>query len=399
MTTTTTTTTTTTVKTTPTTTTTTTTKKTTTKVTTKTKAEDTPAEEPAPICTPRNTQRPPADPRKRCDKKAEKTAQIDQIVADCIYESDTKFVAKLNGATATVYHADAFEMLETMEPDSFDMLLADPPYNVLKDAKFDLPPWDIERYIDLVCKVVKNDGVIVVFGSSLQLARYEAAFEKNKKIAVNCVWSKTNPDPKKLGITNGIEHFLVAYSKETAHLYVKTEAAWNTIIAGGITANERVKNVDDESLEGKENHLHPTQKPAELNIKILEKFSDPNPRPGYRILDTCAGSGAIVRTCLVNGIDSVSIECDPHYFHRGNAAYSNEKIMKAVRARSAEGKLSMGEIHKRGIDQVLKKTTDLDDAKRDEFFRELFGYKYYCFEKEEVVNVAGKKGFASMFQL
>lgn len=162
-----------------------------------------------------------------------------------------------------------------------------------------------------------------------------------------------------------------------------------------ITENERVKKVDDGSLTGKANHLHGAQKPAELQSKILDIVAE----TGDHIFDSCAGTVSGGRTYLVNGYNSTSCEINPEFFKRGCLAFSDEKIMKTCHERSEEGHLSLGEIHLRGIDESLKKVFAADDAKRDEFFKELYGHNYYCFEDERIKTKSGKKGFAAMFHM
>jgi site-specific DNA-methyltransferase (adenine-specific) len=57
--------------------------------------------------------------------------------------------------------------------------------------------------------------------------------------------------------------------------------------------------------------IHPHQKPVELYLKILLKYS----KPSWKILDTHMGSGSSVIACHRLGLDITACEIDPHYFH------------------------------------------------------------------------------------
>jgi len=59
-----------------------------------------------------------------------------------------------------------------------------------------------------------------------------------------------------------------------------------------------------------ERKIHPHQKPVELYVKILKKYS----KPGWSILDTHMGSGSSVIACHKLGLDVTACEIDPHYF-------------------------------------------------------------------------------------
>jgi len=60
-----------------------------------------------------------------------------------------------------------------------------------------------------------------------------------------------------------------------------------------------------------ERKIHPHQKPVELYIKILRKYS----KPGWHILDTHMGSGSSAIACHKLGLDITACEIDPHYFN------------------------------------------------------------------------------------
>jgi site-specific DNA-methyltransferase (adenine-specific) len=73
-----------------------------------------------------------------------------------------------------------------------------------------------------------------------------------------------------------------------------------------------------------ENRRHPTQKPVDLGIWILDNYA----KPGDIILDCCAGSGAFIIAAIRLGFQWIAIERDPKY-----AALIEKRIPKHVQRR------------------------------------------------------------------
>ena len=60
----------------------------------------------------------------------------------------------------------------------------------------------------------------------------------------------------------------------------------------------------------KEKKIHPTQKPEKLYKWLLSKFAV----PGYKILDTHAGSCSSLIACIDMGFEFMGFEIDTHYY-------------------------------------------------------------------------------------
>ena len=75
--------------------------------------------------------------------------------------------------------------------------------------------------------------------------------------------------------------------------------------------------------------IHPTQKPVELHMKILEDFS----QPGDVILDCFGGSGTTLIACEMTGRKCLMMEISPEYC----------EIIKARYEKLTEGKLPLEE--------------------------------------------------------
>ena len=73
------------------------------------------------------------------------------------------------------------------------------------------------------------------------------------------------------------------------------------------------------NMREKEDRFHPTQKPTALYSWLLERYAN----PGYKILDTHAGSAGSLIACRKAGLDGWGFEIDPVYY---------EKAMKRLQA-------------------------------------------------------------------
>lgn len=63
-------------------------------------------------------------------------------------------------------------------------------------------------------------------------------------------------------------------------------------------------------MKNKEERIHPTQKPVTLYAWILDRYA----RPGYKILDTHAGSASSGVACAKLGYEYWGFEIDPDYY-------------------------------------------------------------------------------------
>lgn len=71
--------------------------------------------------------------------------------------------------------------------------------------------------------------------------------------------------------------------------------------------------------------FHPTQKPVELYKDLLYQFA----KPGYKILDTHAGSASSLVACYDMGFDAWGYEIDETYYTKAKARL--EEVMAQVR--------------------------------------------------------------------
>lgn len=287
----------------------------------------------------------------------------------CCYTSHDRFVATAaDGTTAEVIHGDAFEVMAGFKPGSYDAIVTDWPYNVLKKrgAEWDTEPFPIEEFLALCDRCLSpTRAQMVLFCSSKQLERTEEFLSSlkdengdQKFRVIDAFWAKQNPRPYLPGITNAKENVVIAYTRDCDHLHRRCDAPHNIVGSGIITPQERVW-VDD---SGANESLHPAQKPVETTTKFLLRYV----ARGSRVLDGLGGTIGIGRACFVNGYDSTSIEQNSAYFERGTLAFSDPRIMSACYKRQAVGQdsLSLGNKILRNVDRILAGESYITAEKR-----------------------------------
>ena len=212
---------------------------------------------------------------------------------------------------------DCYEILKTLEKNSVDLILTDPPYNISRPSNFkknsdnkkfnnisiEFGQWD-ESEIDLDSlfsefkRVLKSGGTIVIFYDVWKCSNLKKVAEsygfKQPRI---CQWVKTNPVPinsKKNYLSNAIEFFCV---------FVKDKK--------GVFNSKYDKGIYNYPIcHGHERTKHPTQKPLELMKVLIEKHSSEEDV----VLDPFGGSGTTAVAALQTKRKYILIENSVEYY-------------------------------------------------------------------------------------
>lgn len=207
---------------------------------------------------------------------------------------------------------NSFKILAKMEPESVDMIFADPPYFLSNDGitcrsgnmvSVNKGSWDKipqsenhtndkhkfnRKWIKLCKKVLTPNGTIWISGTLHNIYSVGMALEQEGfKIINNITWQKTNPPPNLACrcFTHSTETILWAKKndKKSRHFfnYKKVKEMNNgkqmkDVWTGAITK-------PSEKIDGK----HPTQKPKYLLERIILSSTE----EGQIILDPFCGSG------------------------------------------------------------------------------------------------------------
>lgn len=205
----------------------------------------------------------------------------------------------------TIYHGDCREIVPFLP--SVGLIITDPPFsqNTHKNAKsnrgkghgntaIDFPAIDFPA-IESLFKVLgeKCDRWLVSFLDWRHIHPLESTPVEPWNFVRFGVWVKTNPMPQISADrpANGWDG--IAYLHNS-----KGKMRWN---GGGSHGNYIGPVITD--------GLHPTAKPLNFMLSLVERFSD----PGDVILDPFAGSGTTLRAAKDLGRKAIGIEIDRKY--------------------------------------------------------------------------------------
>lgn len=205
-------------------------------------------------------------------------------------------------------HGDALLLLKKMEPQSVDMIFADPPYFLSGDGiscsggkmvSVNKGEWDKKvgikekhkfnrKWIKLCYQVLKDNGTIWISGTMHNIYSIGMALEEEGfKIINNITWKKLNPPPN-------ISCRFFVHSTETI-LWAKKDLKkakhkFNYDLMRELNGGKQAKDVWESSLtkpSEKRCGKHPTQKPEVILEKLILASTDENDL----ILDPFNGSG------------------------------------------------------------------------------------------------------------
>ena len=229
---------------------------------------------------------------------------------------------------------DSFKILTKMEPESVDMIFADPPYFLSNDGitcqggkmvSVNKGSWDklsesgtnVEekhkfnrKWIKLCKKVLKPNGTIWISGTMHNIYSVGMALEQEGfKIINNITWQKTNPPPNLACrcFTHSTETILWAQKndKNSHHFF-------NYELMKKLNAGKQMKDVWTGSLtkpSEKKCGKHPTQKPEYL----LERIIQASTVPGDIVLDPFCGSGTTGVVANRLGRNFIGIDLSEEY--------------------------------------------------------------------------------------
>ena len=247
-----------------------------------------------------------------------------------------------------IINGDSLEELKKIPRETFDLIFADPPYNLQLKSELTRPDrskvsavndkWDqfenFKKYDDFTyewlseCKrILKKDGAIWVIGSYHNIFRVGTAIQNLGFWILNdVIWNKNNPMPNFRGtrFTNAHETLIWASKSEKSKYTfnyqslkclnddLQMRSNWDLPICNG---SERLKK------DGKK--IHSTQKPEALLHRILLATSNKNDL----ILDPFLGSGTTATVAKKLGRNYFGIEKEKNYF---KAAEQRIKAIKPI---------------------------------------------------------------------
>ena len=286
-----------------------------------------------------------------------------------------------------IINGDSIKELKKIPAESFDLIFADPPYNLQLRNKLIRPDrskvnavnddWDkfesFKNYDDFTiswlkeCKrVLKKNGTIWVIGSYHNIFRVGAKIQDLGFWILNdVIWNKNNPMPNFRGtrFTNAHETLIWASkNKNSKYTFnyqslkclnddLQMRSTWNLPICNG---KERLKD------NGKK--VHSTQKPEALLHRILLASSNKNDL----ILDPFLGSGTTAVVAKKLGRIFFGIEKDKKYFKVANTRIKSTNPIKdnyldTVQNNRSKPRIPFGSLVEIG---AIKPGTEIYDQKK-----------------------------------
>ena len=273
---------------------------------------------------------------------------------------------------------DCIESMNSLPPNSVDLIFADPPYNLQLGGDLTRPDnshvdavnneWDkfasfaaydefTRAWLKAARRILKEDGAIWVIGSYHNIFRVGTAVQDLGFWILNdVVWNKANPMPNFKGtrLTNAHETLIWATRSEkqkkytfnydalkTANDDVQMRSDWWTlpICSGG----ERMKNDDGRKS-------HPTQKPEALLHRIIVGTTN----PGDVILDPFFGTGTTGAVAKLLGRNFIGLERDADYIDVATRRIANVRALGAEdiavqTSKKSEPRVAFGALVEHGL--------------------------------------------------
>jgi DNA modification methylase len=209
-----------------------------------------------------------------------------------------------------VYNMDCLELLKTIDKNSIDLILIDPPYLISRDSHFtqgakndemknkygkhkiDFGDWDkgelnLQNILSESYRILKDNGTLIMFYDFWKMQEVKETAEQIKfKQPRLGIFNKTNPVPvnAKINYLSNAKEFFVTFvkkSKPTFNSYYDNAEYY-------LSENSEVADTYYFPIvHGKERTKHPTQKPLSLIKDLIKKHSNEDDI----VLDFFAGSG------------------------------------------------------------------------------------------------------------
>ena len=286
-----------------------------------------------------------------------------------------------------IINGDSLKELKKIPDQSFNLIFADPPYNLQLRNQLTRPDrskvdavndkWDqfenFEVYDEFTvnwlkeCKrILKKNGTIWIIGSYHNIFRVGAKIQDLGFWILNdVIWNKNNPMPNFRGtrFTNAHETLIWA-SKDKNSKYtfnyqslkclnddLQMRSTWNLPICNG---KERLKN------NGKK--VHSTQKPESLLHRVLLASSNKNDL----VLDPFLGSGTTAVVAKKLGRFFCGIEKDKKYFEAATKRIKNTKpiednYLDTIQNNRTKPRIPFGSLVEMG---VIKPGAEIYDQKK-----------------------------------
>lgn len=229
---------------------------------------------------------------------------------------------------------DCLDVLAKIPDDSIQLIVCDPPYNILLadwDDHSDYIAW-AQKWLAEAERVLSPTGSIAIFGglqyqgeagSGDLISIISHMRQHSKMLLANLIiWNYPNGMSAQRFFAN--RHEEIAWFAKTKKYYFDLDAVREPYDEETKAAYMKDKRLNPESVEKGRNPTnvwrmsrlngnslervgHPTQKPAQVIERLIRALS----YPGSTVLDFFAGSGVTARVSIQEGRNSISTDADP----------------------------------------------------------------------------------------
>ena len=220
---------------------------------------------------------------------------------------------------------DCLEVMKTIESNSIDAIITDPPYGTTACK------WDSVIAFDLMWeqlnRIIKPNGAIVLFGSEpfssalrmSNIKNYKYDWQWDKKLGGNSMLVKKQPSRVVENIMVFNKHNYYPQMEERGKPVYKNNKNKATYESANKHNDKavRVKNniYYPKSIisiyNNRRGKVHPTQKPVELLEYLIKTYTQEN----ETVLDFTMGSGTTMVACKNLNRNGIGIEQDEKYFN------------------------------------------------------------------------------------
>jgi site-specific DNA-methyltransferase (adenine-specific) len=222
-----------------------------------------------------------------------------------------------------IINNDSFEYLKSIESNSIDLILTDPPYLISKESNFknysdstshlmktkygkheidfgdwDKTPLDVNYLMKEFYRVLRKGGTLIIFFDiwKSSIIKESAEIVKFKQPRVG-IWLKNNAVPinSKINYLSNAQEFFFSFVKDK-------NPTFNSKYDNGV--------YNFPLCHGKERLNHPTQKPLKLFEELIIKHSN----EGDIVLDPFSGTGTTSEACINLNRKFICIEKDKNYY-------------------------------------------------------------------------------------
>lgn len=229
-------------------------------------------------------------------------------------------------ANLILHNQDCIEVMTSIEENSVDLILTDPPYNLgnfmrdrdtnlkkMRDNFFGSAGWDdlsfeeweesMDSFFEESVRVLKHGGSMIVFMAIIKVESIIKIAERyGLYYKTTGIWHKLNPMPRNMNL-----HFVNSTETWIYFTYKKKTGTFNN---DGKMIHDFIETAVASNGERKFGK-HPTQKP----VKLMEFFVNVLSNENDTILDPFMGSGSTGVAAIKNDRNFIGVELNEKYYN------------------------------------------------------------------------------------